>query len=231
MSFQTLFVIYLIVIATAAATISKVVLAPRAAAMMIALLVAWLAYATSLGATGVVGRYDHLPPGLLVLVAPVILILLVLTLTAPGAHLASAIPLNVLLGFQVFRVGVEVSLQHLYGQGLAPRLLTLEGGNVEILIALTAPVAAWLVSRGPSGRRLAWIWNLTGILSLGNIVVCAVLTAPGPLHLIHAEVPDMAIITYPFTFVPGFMVPLALALHVLAFRAFRTATRSRLSTA
>ena len=223
MSFQILFVIYVIVVAAAAAAVARVALTPRAAALTIASLVAWLAYATSLGATGAVGRYDHLPPGLLVLVAPVVLTLLALTLTAPGARLASAIPLEVLLGFQFFRVGVELSLHHLWSQRLAPRLMTLGGGNVEIIIALTAPIAAWLVSRGLTSRRLAWIWNVAGILSLGNVVVRAVLTAPGPLHLIHAEVPDIAIITYPFTFVPGFMAPLALALHVLAFRGFRTA--------
>ena len=226
MSFQTLFVIYLIVVAAAAVTVSAIALAPRAAGLTIAVLVAWLAYATLLGATGVVGRYDHLPPGLLILVAPVVLTLLALTLTAPGAYLASAIPLSALLGFQLFRVGVELSLHHLWSKGLAPRLMTLEGGNVEIVVALTAPLAAWLVSRGPTGRRLAWVWNLAGILSLGNIIVRAVLTAPGPLHLIHAEVPDMAIITYPFTFVPGFMAPLALVLHVLAFRGFRTVSRA-----
>jgi hypothetical protein len=43
--------------------------------------------------------------------------------------------------------------------------MTLEGGNIEILVAVTAPVAAWLASRGTRGRRVAWIWNVIGILS------------------------------------------------------------------
>ena len=89
-----------------------------------------------------------------------------------------------------------------------------------MLVALSAPLAAWLVTRGAAARRIAWAWNLLGLLSLGNVVIRAVLSAPGPLQLIHAEVPDMAILTYPFTFIPGFMAPLALALHILAFRSF-----------
>ena len=225
MTFQTLFMAYLIVVAGAAAIVAKTKLTPRASLVTIAVLVAWLAFAGWLGAAGIVGQYDQLPPGMAYLVIPVVFTLLVLTLTAPGALLTPRIPLWLLLGFQVFRVGVELELHHLWSLGLAPRLLTLEGGNVELVVALSAPVAAWLVSRGPVGRRLAWFWNLAGILSLGNVVIRAVLSAPGSLHLIHAEVPDMAILTYPFTFIPGFMAPLAMALHILAFRAFRVSEK------
>ena len=34
------------------------------------------------------------------------------------------------------------------------------------------------------------------------------MTAPGPLNLIHAEVPNRMIGTFPFMFIPGFLVPL-----------------------
>jgi hypothetical protein len=100
-------------------------------------------------------------------------------------------------------------------------MMTLAGGNIEIIVAATAPVAAWLVGRGPTGRKVTWGWNLIGLLSLANIVTRAVLNAPGPLNLIHTEVPDQAILLFPFTYILGFMAPLALALHILAFRALR----------
>lgn len=221
MAFPLVFSIYLIIVASAAALVARFWLTPHAFLLTIAFLVGWLAFAATLGATGVVGRYELVPPGMVLLVGPVVMTLLLLALTTPGAVIASSIPLGLLLGFQVFRLGVELSLHRLWSMGLAPRMMTLEGGNIEILIAVTAPVAAWLSTRGNVGRRVAWWWNLAGILSLANIVVRAVLTAPGPLYLIHAEVPDVAIITFPFTFIPGFMAPLALTLHILAFRAFR----------
>ncbi len=63
------------------------------------------------------------------------------------------------------------------------------------------------------------IWNVLGLLVLANIVIRAILTAPGPLNLIHAEVPNLMIGTFPFMFIPGFFVPLAVMLHVAAFRA------------
>ena len=220
MTFPLLFTIYLVLVAAGAAAVALRCLTGRARLATVALLGIWLAYASLLGITGIIARYHQLPPGIVLLILPIILTLLILTLGRPGAVLAHQIPLWLLLGFQLFRVGVELSLHHLWSLGLAPRIVTLEGGNIEILVALTAPAAARLVSLGPLGRRIAWGWNLAGLLSLGNVAFRAVLSAPGPLHFIHVEVPDIAILTYPFTFIPGFMAPLALALHILAFRAF-----------
>jgi len=227
MFFSTLFTAYLLTVAGAAAIVTRVWLPPRASWAAIALLVVWLAYALLLGITGLVGQYDRLPPGIAFLVLPLVTALLTLTLTRPGAIVARRVPVRLLLGFQVFRVGVELSLHHLWSLGLAPKLMTLGGGNIEILVAITAPAAAWLASRGPLGRRIAWAWNLIGLLSLANIVIRAVLSAPGPLNILQAEVPDVAILTYPFTFIPGFMAPLAMTLHILAFRAFRSESGSR----
>ena len=60
---------------------------------------------------------------------------------------------------------------------------------------------------------------MLGLLSLVNIVICAVLTAPGPFNLVHAEVPNLMMGKFPFMFIPGVFVPLAVVLHVLAIRA------------
>ena len=55
----------------------------------------------------------------------------------------------------------------------------------------SAPVIAWLSTRGRLGMRLALAWNVLGLLALTNVVLRAVLTAPGPFNLIHAEVPNL----------------------------------------
>jgi hypothetical protein len=69
----------------------------------------------------------------------------------------------------------------------------------------------------PSRRRL---------LALTNVVTRAVLTSPGPFNVIHAEVPNRMFGTFPFMFIPGFFVPLAVTLHVLAIRAIRSRLRT-----
>ena len=65
-----------------------------------------------------------------------------------------------------------------------------------------------------------------GLLALLNVVTRAVLTAPGPLNLIHTEVPDRMIGTFPFLLIPGFFVPLAVVLHILAIRSIRGSLRA-----
>lgn len=194
----------------------------RPAGIGILALLVWLTYAGAIGAFGVLRDPNLRPPGIVYLVVPLVgFIALGLGRGQGGRVLAMRIPLWLILGLQSFRVGVEAALHALWEVGLVPRLMTLAGGNVEIVVALAAPLAAWLSTRGSGGRRAAWAWNVVGLMSLLNVVVRAVLTAPGPLNLIHAEVPNMAIGQFPFSYIPGFMVPLALTLHLLAFRALR----------
>ena len=94
---------------------------------------------------------------------------------------------------------------------------------MDIYVGVSAPVIAWLSTRGRSGRKLALIWNVLGLLSLTNVVSRAVLTAPGPFNLVH-ELPNLLIGTFPFIFIPGFLVPLAAVLHLLALRAIASTT-------
>jgi hypothetical protein len=201
---------------------------PRRSAIIGALgLLAWLVYAGAIGASGVMRDASLRPPGIAYLALPMIAFIAWGIARGPVARqLASAVPLWLLLGLQVFRIGVEATLQALFEVGQVPRLMTLEGGNVEIVVALAAPAAAWLSTRGAVELRLAWAWNAIGLASLLNVVMRGVLTSPGPLQLIHAEVPNLAIGQFPFSYIPGFMVPLALILHLLAFRGLGGSTNA-----
>jgi hypothetical protein len=116
-------------------------------------------------------------------------------------------------------VGVELFLHQLWIEGLVPRMLTFKGANIDIYVGLSAPLIARLSTRGRWGLKLASAWNILALLALLNVVTRAVLTAPGPLNLIHAEVPDRMISTFPFLLIPGFFVPMAVVLHLVAIRA------------
>jgi hypothetical protein len=197
-------------------------------------LVIWFVYAGLLGYFGVLKNVTTRPPGIAFVLVPVLAFLILFFVrVSSNLRVASAFPTWLLLGTQCFRVGVELFLHQLWIDGLVPKMLTFEGANVDIYIGATAPVIAWLSTRGRIGLRLALVWNVLGLLALGNVVTRAVLTAPGPFNLIRAEVPDQMINTFPFLFIPAFFVPLAVVLHVLAIRAitgrgFSESERSRL---
>ena len=191
----------------------------------LALLMVWVVYTAAFSWLGLMRDPSVRPPGPALLVGPVATMILLITLLPSGRKLAAALPVSVLIGLQLFRIGPELTIAALHHLGLAPTLLTLQGGNIEILVALSAPFFAWVATRGAAGWRIALGWNVIGLLSLANVAVRSVLTAPGPLNLVHTEVPNLAFGNFPFGLIPGFMAPLALALHVLALRAPRPTTR------
>ena len=187
----------------------------------------WLAYSGTLGFLGVVANPDLRPPGPALLLIPVFLFVAFYLVRADGAlRVATGIPIGWLMGLQAFRVIVELFLHQLWKNGLAPRMLTYEGSNFDIAIGLSAPLVAWLYARGAMREQVALLWNFLGLAMLANVAVRALLTAPGPFQLITSDVPNLAIGTFPFTYIPGFMAPLALVLHVLSIRALRARMRS-----
>ena len=199
----------------------------RAALRVLAGLVVWFLYAGLMAHFDILGNPETRPPGIAFIVVPVLLFL-IFFIVRPSASAQGvlAFPLWLILGTQFFRVGVELFLHQLWIEGLVPRMMTFKGANIDIYIGLSAPLIAWLSTRGRWGLKVAGAWNILGLLALLNVVTRAVLTAPGPLHLIHSEIPDRMIGTFPFLLIPGFFVPLAVVLHLFAIRAIG----SRLST-
>jgi hypothetical protein len=225
-----LFVAFVAIMAAlVVATIARY-LGGRAAGWVLAGLLLWITYAGLLGYLGVLKNMTTHPPGIVFLVAPVLLFLLVflvfVVLSNAGARVALAFPLWILLGAQSFRIGVELFLHQLWIDGLVPKMLTFEGANVDIYVAASAALIAWLSTRGRWGLGIALAWNVLGLLAITNVVTRAVLTAPGPLNLIHAEVPNLLLGTFPFLFIPGLFVPLGVVLHLLALRAIVSRLRS-----
>jgi hypothetical protein len=192
----------------------------RAALRVLAALGVWFLYAGLMGHFGIISNSEMRPPGFAFIVVPVLLFLTFFAVRpSASARGVLAFPLWLILGTQCFRVGVELFLHQLWIEGLVPRMLTFAGANIDIYIGLSAPLIAWLSTRGRWGLKLASAWNILGLLALVNVVTRAVLTAPGPLNLIHAEVPDRMISTFPFLLIPGFFVPLAVVFHLVAIRA------------
>jgi hypothetical protein len=183
-------------------------------------LLLWVVYAGIIGSSGVVRDTSQRVPGLFLLVGPMVLLTAFGTTRSHVAkELARAIPMTLLIGLQSFRLIVELFLHALWKAKLVPRMVTFEGANFDIFIGVSALALAALIARKKISRRLLLAWNILGLLLLLNVVVRGALTAPGPLQRLIDDYPNRALLQFPFTYIPGLMVPLALMLHVLALRA------------
>jgi hypothetical protein len=218
MTTATLFIAFLALMAVLVVALIAHSLNRRIAFAALAGLLVWFAYVCLLGYFGVIRNTSMRPPGVAFIGVPVLLFLLVFFLKVRARAIVLAFPLWILIGLQSFRIGVELFLHQLWIDGIVPKMLTFEGANVDIFIGASAPLIAWLSTRGRMGLNLALAWNALGLLALANVVTRSVLTAPGPLNRIHAEVPNLMMSTLPFLFIPAFFVPLAVALHLLAIR-------------
>ena len=179
----------------------------------------WAIWGFTVAASGLLQSSTR-PPGIVLLVGPILLSTIVtIGAGALGRAMQANVPLAWLVGLQTFRVGVEAVIHELWRAGWMPRAMTLGGGNVELVYAASAPVVAWAVARGRVGRRFVVIWNAVGLLSLANVVLRGVGSAPGPAHFLHTEVANVAMGQFPFTLIPAVMVPLALGLHLVTARA------------
>ena len=216
---------YLAGVSIVIAALTARYLRDRLRALLIVLPV-WLVYVGLMSYFGIVSNAALRPPGIVYVAFPAVLfVLLVLARSDAGAPIASAFPLWIVIGMQTFRIGVELMLHRLWVDGLAPRIVTYQGSNADIWIGLSAPLIAWLSTRGRWGERLALGWNVLGLLTLANAITLGALTAPG-LNLIRGEVPNVAIGAFPFTYIAGFFAPLAMALHALSIRDLRAELRS-----
>jgi hypothetical protein len=177
-------------------------------------LAVWLGVLAVLAGQGYFLNFTSMPPRLaLAGLLPLIVGLLMLPTHGLREFLA-ATPPERLVYIQSFRILMEIILWALSVQGRAPQLVTFEGRNIDILIGLTAIPVGWMVVE----RRAwpAWVgtaWNVGGILILANVVIHAQLALPTPYRTFVTEPSTAFLATFPYIWLPGFLVPFAFWLH------------------
>lgn len=185
------------------------------------------AWALLQGGVGLSGFYTvsrTVPPRLALLLGPPLLAIALLLATRAGRRFLDELRLDALTLLHAVRIPVELVLLGLYLHHAVPQLMTFEGRNPDILAGLTAPLVWWLAFRRQRlGRRGLLVWHALGLASLLNIVVNAVLAVPTPLQQFGFEQPNVAVLHFPFVWLPGVVVPLVLLAHVAALWQLRAA--------
>lgn len=187
--------------------------------------VAWLGIPGGLAAAGLLS-FSAVPPTMLLCVGATVVCTVLLARSGLGARLASRLPLAILVGFQAFRILVELWLHRGHELGVFPVEMTYAGWNFDIAAGLLAIAVAVLYRRGVAGRRLVMAFNIVGLLLLANIVTIAILAAPTPFQVLMTEPPNVWVTGFPGVWLPTVLVQAALLGHLLVFRALSSATIS-----
>jgi hypothetical protein len=125
-----------------------------------------------------------------------------------------------LLLVQGLRLPVEVGLYQLFLQGQIPQIMTFEGWNYDIIIGISALMIFVVLyfKEHLLSKTFMLIWNVTGVLFLAVIVLTAVLSAPLPIQLLAFDQPNVAVLKFPYVFLPAYIVPLVLLTHLLTIK-------------
>jgi hypothetical protein len=181
----------------------------------------WLLIQAFLTLNNVYNTNTHsLPPKILLFgVLPALVLLVFLFLTKKGRAFMDSLPLKNIVFLNIVRIPVELVLFWLFLNKAVPELMTFEGRNFDILAGITAPFVAYFgVMKGKLSRRLILIWNFVCLGLLLNIVVNALLSGPSPFQQFAFDQPNVAILNFPFSWLPTFIVPVVLFGHLVSIR-------------
>jgi hypothetical protein len=179
----------------------------------------WLSFTLIVAASGWLTDFGTNPPRIFLLMLPAIAGVLFALFSSKIFNYVNVLNNFWLIYVQGFRILMEVILWMLYRYKVIPVQMTFEGLNFDILIGLTAPIVAYYCfSKNKWSYKVAIAWNIAGLILLLNIVVVAVLSAPLPFRVFTNEPANTIVFGFPFVWLPVFVVPLALVIHLLSLK-------------
>ncbi len=172
--------------------------------------------------TGLLGVAEVLdgwaPPRMLFVFVP-LLLFLAWSARQPWTARLGDLPLALLVGFQSFRVPVELLLHQAVNEGVAHPTMTWSGTNLDIVSGVTALLLVPFVGR--IDHRVLQGWNLLMAAVLVVTVVTGILASPTPFRQIMGDPPNVFVVGFPGVWLPTVLVTAAWLGHIVLFRRLR----------
>jgi len=116
-------------------------------------------------------------------------------------------------------VPVEITLHWSATEKAVPELITFAGRNFDIVAGITAPIIYLTCFNGSLVKNRGMLnWNFICPGLLLNIVINAVLSAPFIFQQFAPDQPNIAVLYFPFVWLPSFIVMVVLLSHLVAIR-------------
>lgn len=176
---------------------------------------------------GFYNQPSAIPPRLPLIILPAIGGILFIFFSKYGRRMLDRIDYEILTYMHVVRIPVELTILALFTFGLMPESMTFEGRNFDVLSGISAPFIAYF------GYRLktipSWtliIWNIVCLILVLQVVITGILASPGVFQQIEFEQPNVAVLLFPFVWLPAIVVPLVILAHIASIKKLLAAKTS-----
>lgn len=179
---------------------------------------AWQWFIYWITSTGCLVSYDFPPLFALTFILPSFLFTGVFLFASRKKKWPSFVPEHWVIYFQSFRILVELLFVFALFEGVFNAEVTIEGYNFDMIFACSAPILGMLVyALKVLPRKILVFWNYLGLGVLGSVIVLFLCSMYQP-GLFGAKEPllPLASMTYPYVLIAGFLMPVAVFLHILS---------------
>lgn len=187
----------------------------------------WMMVQAVLAISGFYLNTSAIPPRIFLFGPLPAIALIVIYFIVARETVVEQLPLKLMTLIHTIRIPVELVLSWLFAAGLVPQIMTFHGTNFDIFSGITAPIVAYFAFKGGKvNTKLLMAWNVVCMLLLFNIVATAVLCVPTPIQKLAFEQPNVAILYFPYIWLPSVVVPIVLFCHLASlWKIFRGKAR------
>jgi len=159
-----------------------------------------------------------LPPRAFLMIVPSILAIFTVLFFLWKSNYFSQLSLSTMTYIQAFRFPLElIVFTGFAASGTIPEIMTYKGNNPDILIGISAPVIGYLYfSRKNISINVLLAWNVISLLMLFNITTIAIFSMPYPFQQFGLDQPNIALLNFPFIFLPSLLVGIAYFCHIIS---------------
>ncbi len=183
------------------------------------LLAVWIVMQGMISLSGFYMETDPFPPRFIFLVLPPNLLIAYLFLSTSGKTYVKNFDDSTLTLLHSVRIPVEIALYWLYTYKMIPEIMTFEGRNLDIISGLTAPFVYYFgYIKKALNKNIIIVWNLVCLLLLINIVSIAILSAPFEFQKFAFDQPNIAVLNFPYIYLPCCIVPIVLFSHLYCIK-------------
>lgn len=192
--------------------------AKRKKTLLVLFLLLWQAYIFALGQTDILNTMELPPRFVIFLILPAFLFAGIFIYKNRNSAWLQKIPQSWLVYVQGFRIVVETLFVFTVAEGILHRNVTIEGYNYDMILGISAPIVAFFAfGKKVISKKMVIAWNYLGLIVLVSVIFVFLTTTFIPeFYGSTSNLMPMEFTNYPYTLVPGFLMPVAVFIHVLS---------------